>query len=75
MSSYDNDCVNAGLLYVASEFSGGAEQFCTLLRKRNGMGLVADYITKYDVAIATGLELYFHHFSRKEHAESVILVH
>ena len=43
---------------IASEFSGGGGVwFCTLfVEKKDGIGLVADYVIKYNVPIAAGLE-------------------
>lgn len=44
--------------YITSGFSTGWEWFvhCLLKDRRDGMGLVADNVIKYDVPIAAGLE-------------------
>lgn len=45
-------------IIITSGFSTGWEWFvhCLLKDRRDGMGLVADNVIKYDVPIAAGLE-------------------
>ena len=43
--------------YFASEFSGEGARVCILfVEKKDGIGLVADYVARCDIPIAAGLE-------------------
>lgn len=77
LSSCDvNECVFVDVCFNCSSASGFSDGWEGFVERGDVIGSIADSIIKYGVPVAAGLDMKcFNHVSRKDHAESVILLH